>query len=378
MSLRVGLAEAGASVADLGTLLPIAAALVLTNGVDPVAAFAIAGGLFIVSGVVYGVPMPVQPIKAAAAIAIATHASQQTIAAAGLEIGVILLLLGATRGVRLVAKIFPKPVIRGNQLGVGVLLVIAAVSLIRKAPGEDGRALVAAGAILVLLIATERARRIPVALAVVLGGIAWSVWRGAEAHLVASFALPAFAIPDGDALVRAFTLLVIPQIPLTLGNAVVGTADLEREYYGARASRVTEEALCTTCGLANVAAGLLGGMPLCHGSSGATAYHRFGARTAGVNMVIGVALVVAGVAYGRAALDVFALIPPAVLGALLAFTGMHHALLVRDLDRGPLAVALAMGIVGGVTRNLMIGMAVGIPLWLLIGGARAGGSRRSR
>ncbi|HVL32562.1 MAG TPA: putative sulfate/molybdate transporter, partial [Actinomycetota bacterium] len=148
MSRRIGIAEAGASVADLGTLLPITAALVLSNGIDTGAALGVAGALFVLSGAYYGVPMPVQPIKAAAAIAIATGASAEVIAAAGVLLGAVLLVLGMTRAAAWLHRVFPKPVIRGNQLGVGVLLVLAAERLVRGARGSDTANIVVAAIVL--------------------------------------------------------------------------------------------------------------------------------------------------------------------------------------------------------------------------------------
>jgi MFS superfamily sulfate permease-like transporter len=373
---RIDLAEASASVADLGVLLPIAAALSVTNGVSPVSALGIAGALFVFSGLFYRVPMPVQPIKAAAAIAIATHASPKVLAAAGLLMGVVLLGLAATRTAPLLAKLFAKPIIRGNQLGVGILLVIAAHAMIVKVPGAHGAAFAWSLAMFAVLFATERARKLPVALLVVLGGVAWSLAHGAHVTLAPHAALPMFAAPGWHALAVALPLLVVPQLPLTLGNAIVGTADVEREYYGERARRASESNLCLTCGAANIVVGLFGGMPLCHGSSGATAYYRFGARTGGVDIVVGTLLLVGGLAFGRTALGVFALIPIPVLAALLAYTGARHALLVTDLRGAPLVIAVAMGVVGAVTKNLAWGMAVGVPAYFALAGGRRLAVRR--
>lgn len=363
--LKVTLREASASVADLGTLLPIAASLVLLNGVDATAALALAGALFVVAGLFYRVPMPVQPIKAAAAIAIATGASPRVIAAAGLGLGLVLLALAAARAAPLLERIFPKPIIRGSQLGVGVLLVIASVRLVTRAQASDAVPLVVYGLLIVGLVAAAE-RRFPVALALIAGGVAWSMLSGARVDLAPSLAFPVLEPVRWRDLATAFTLLVIPQLPLTLGNAVIGTADVEREYYGARASRVTPRNLLVTCGLANVAVGFAGGMPLCHGSSGATAYHRFGARTGGVNLVAGGTLLAAGLLFGETALEVFALIPAPVLGAMLAYTGLRHAMLVGDQRGWSLGIALAMGIVGGVTQNLTYAMAVGLPAYLIL------------
>ncbi|HEX9713956.1 MAG TPA: putative sulfate/molybdate transporter [Actinomycetota bacterium] len=374
--LTIGLTEASAAVADIGVLLPIAAALVLVNGVDAGAALGFAGLLFVVAGLVYRVPMPVQPIKAAAAIAIATKAPPAMLAAAGIGLGAILLVLALTRLVPLAAKLFPTTIIRGNQLGVGILLLFAAYQLV---DGSDQIGLAVAAAIAATVAALPRARG-PVALALVAGGIGWTMLQGGTVALGADPTLPSLAIPSWGTIVTAMTLLVIPQLPLTFGNAIVGTADLEHEYYGARARRVTPTNLALSCGLANVTLGMFGGMPLCHGSSGATAYHRFGARTGGVNLVIGGALLAAGLVFAPAALTLFGMIPPAVLAGLLAYTGLEHGLLVAD-QRGPsMAIAVAMGVIGGATRNLAIGMAVGLPAYAavaLAGRARAalGGAR---
>lgn len=366
---RVDAREACAAVADVGVLVPIAAALAVVNGVDAGSELVFAGLLFVAAALLYRVPMPVQPIKAAAAIAIATGASPRVLAAAGLLIGAVLVALAATRAIQLVVRLFPKPIIRGNQLGVGLLLVLAAAGLAGRGQADPGAGL-ATWALLVVLLAAAGRFRGPLALAMVAGGCAWTLLWGGHLDLSPAVALPSLHLPRGADLAAALPLLVIPQLPLTLGNAIVGTADLERKYYGARAARVTEARLCWTSGLANVAAGLFGGMPLCHGSSGATAYHRFGARTGGVGLVIGAALLAAGLLFAPAALSLFSAIPGPVLAALLAYTGIRHALLVADLRGAPLAVALLMGVVGGLTRNLAWGMAVGLPATLALDGLR--------
>jgi hypothetical protein len=293
--LRVDLTELTAAVADIGTLFPITAALVLVNGVEAGLALGFAGLLFLVAGVAYGVPVPVQPIKAAAAIAIARHASPRVIAAAGLVLGAVLVVLALTRTIRLVARLFPKPIIRGNQLGVGIVLVFTAITLAGGRSEPAGLAI--AGTLAAALAIAPRARG-PVALGAVLAGIGWSLAHRMGADLGPGFPDATFDLPRWSDIATATTLLVIPQIPLTLGNAIVGTADLEHEYFGARAARVTPGRLALTSGLANVCVGLVGGMPLCHGSSGTTAYARFGARTGGVNLVLGAGLLVAGVTLG--------------------------------------------------------------------------------
>lgn len=357
--------EVGAAFADLGTIVPIIGALVLVNGIDPVATLVLFGALFGAAGLFYRAPVPVQPIKAAAAIAIATRAPAGVVAGAGLVLGAVLLVLWALRAGPVLAKLFPKPIIRGNQLGVGLLLLFASSELVRRGPGDDTRALLVATGVLALCLAA-RGRRLPVALVAVAAGVAWSLAHGGlSAALHPAPTWPSIDLPGAGELALALTLLVIPQLPLTLGNAVVGTADLARDYLGDRAGRVSEGRLMLTAGLGNLAAGVLGATPMCHGSSGLTAYHRLGARGMRANMVAAGMFVLAGVLYGRHALALLGLIPLPVLGGLLACTGIRHALLVVDQRSGALVVAMAMGVVGALTRNLAYGMAVGMAAYAL-------------
>ncbi len=350
--------HAAAAVADLGTLLPITAGLILVNGLDARAALLFAGLLFVAAAVVYGIPMAVQPIKAAAAIALATHAPPEVISAAGIGLGAVLLFLAATRLSPLAARLFPKAIIRGNQAGVGLLLLFAAYGM--ASPEEDLIGFLVAALVAVGLVAAGSIRGV-VAFGLVAAGMVWS-WSqgGAAVPLTPDPGLPKLDAPSLAALWTAMTLLVIPQIPLTLGNAVVGTADLAREYYGGRAARATPTMLSLTCGSANVVLGLFGGMPLCHGSSGITAYHRFGATSGLVGIVLGSILITAALFFAPSAVAAFALIPSPVLAGLLAYTGVHHAMLARDQRGAMLVIVIAMAAVGALTRNLMWALVVGL------------------
>jgi sulfate permease, SulP family len=355
--------EVGGALADLGTMLPIVGALVVTNGLDPVAAFTLVGATYLAAGLWFRMPMPVQPIKAAAAIAVATGVSAGVVSAAGLVLGGILVVLGISGAGRWLLRIFPLPIIRGNQLGVGVLLMLAASALL----ASDGASAVTVGVAVAvgaaLLLGGEG--RVPAAILILGAGVAFSVAAGGLERLPAlSPAFPRLSVPGLRDAGVALVLLVIPQIPLTLSNAVVGTSQLAGQYFGERATRVTPDGLCLSAGVANVGAGLLGGIPMCHGSSGLTAHYRMGARTAGMNVVAGVLFLSLGLLAGRSAGALLALIPTPVLAGMLAYTGLRHALLVTDRRGTELGIALAMGLVGALTRNLMLGLMVGLPLYL--------------
>lgn len=358
--------DASGAVADLGVLVPIATALVVMNGLDAGTVLVGVGALYVAAGIYFKVPVPVQPIKAAAAIAIARNLGPATIAAAGLLLGLFLLALSTAGVARFLSRVFTKPLVRGLQLGVGLLLVKSAVRL-AEPPVSPITWMVAALAA-VLLVVSARRRHWSLALALVAGGILWSLATGPHSvTLTPDLWRPNFFsdVFRPATLWSAFTLLVIPQIPLTFGNAVVAFTDLENRYFGTRARRVNPVSVCLSMGLGNVIVGGLGGMPLCHGSGGLTAHYRAGARSYRMNLLIGIPLLILGLGFGVTAFSALALIPVAVLVGLLAFTGVMHSLLVADLRGYDLAVSIAMGAAGLWISNLAVSLALGLVLvWL--------------
>jgi SulP family sulfate permease len=152
----------------------------------------------------------------------------------------------------------------------------------------------------------------------------------------------------------AFFLLVIPQLPLTFGNAVVAVTDLSHEYFGPRARRVTPSAVCLSCGVGNVASALLGGMPMCHGAGGLTAHVRLGARTAGMNLLLGSVLACMGLFLAPQVLDILGLLPVWALAAFLAYAGLQHAFLVLDTHGLDFGLAMFAGVLGAVLGNLAV------------------------
>ena len=131
-SFRFNLFELGGALGDLGILLPLVIALIALNRMDATAVFLVVGLAYIVSGFFYRLPIPVQPFKAIAAIAIAGGLSASVISAAALIMAVFLLLLAVTGAIGLVAKLFPKAIIRGLQLGVGFFLFKAGLVLVNN------------------------------------------------------------------------------------------------------------------------------------------------------------------------------------------------------------------------------------------------------
>jgi uncharacterized protein (DUF983 family) len=363
---RGRLNEITGAIADLGVLVPLAAALIAVNHLDASGVFVGAGLLVLASGAIFRIPFPVQPLKALAAVAIARRLSPDVIHAAGLEIAAFLLLLSVGRFASLIARAFTKPVVRALQAGVGVLLMMSAAKLVARPPDvfegtppSPWPVLLAVAAFLALGYAARR-KQYALALGVLVAGTI-AAWFAAGPVLTGpSFTLPRIGWPAASSFGPALVLLVVPQLPLTFGNAVVAVNDVAHSYFGERASRVTATRVCLSCGAGNVFAGLLGGMPMCHGSGGLTAHVRLGARTAAMNVGLGTAFVGLGLFFADQTSTILGLLPVWALAAFLAYAGLRHAWLVADQRGAALVLAVGAGAVGAAAGNLAITLAIAL------------------
>jgi SulP family sulfate permease len=323
-------------------------------------------------------------MKVIGAYAIATAMTQSQILASAALMGLFLLIIGGTNAITLIGRYIPKPVVRGVQLSTGILLMAQGVkfmigsskfqtvrhmaepylSLQHIGPVPVGIIIGIIGGILTLLLLENR--KFPAGLVVILGGIFLGLVLGTHEGLdklkigiYFPILLP-FGLPDGADVTFAFFALALPQLPMTLGNAVVANADLSQEYFGKDSKKVTYRALTISMALANLLSFVLGGMPLCHGAGGLAAHYRFGARTAGSNLMIGILFLALALFLGVHALSVVYLLPMAILAVLLIFAGSQLALTVIDMNiRKDLFVSL---LILGITlaSNLAIGFMVGI------------------
>ncbi len=357
---------------DIGVLFPIAIALITLNHLNPTSVFLAAGLTYVIAGWYFRIPIAVQPFKAVAAIALSLSLSPTAIASAGLLMAVLLLLIAVTNVATWLAKLFTLPIVRGIQLGLGLLLAREGLRLMF---GPRGRLVIGAGfdiaawvvalAATAVLLAFRSSRRFPAALVLLLAGIVAGVvahWGGLPA-LGWGPLKPEILRPRLGELWYVLPLLVIPQFALTFGNSIVATEDTARILYGEQARRVSVRGLSASIGLANLASAAIMGSPLCHGSGGITAHYRFGARTRKSSYVIGAVCILLAL-FGRMAVGLLDLIPMAVLGVFLVYVGIQHAGYVRDIVRRKalLLIAICVGAVSLLTTNLMWGFLTGFVL----------------
>ncbi len=366
--------ELAGSLGDLGTLLPLAIGMILLNKLHATNVFVLIGLFYIVAGYYFGVPVPVQPMKVIGAYAIAIGLTPTQIVSSSLWMGIFILLLGTSGLIQVIGKYTPKSTVRGVQLGVGVVLMIKGLKLIIEpdpnlaiqalGPVNISILLGIAGLILTFLLLDNR--KLPAALVLIISGILIGIFIGKplDAGLFnwgVHFPKPIpYGWPSIDDFLWVLPVLVLPQIPMTIGNAIISNTDITHEYFGDRAHRATYRSVANSQGIADVVSFFLGGIPMCHGAGGLAAHYRFGARTAGSNLIIGGIFVLLALIFGENIVAILKLLPFSLLGVLLVFAGLQLALMIQDLqDRKDLFVALFMlGL--ALATNLGVAFIVGI------------------
>ena len=383
-AFRFNRMELAGSLGDLGTILPLAIGMILINGLNPLGLFLAVGLYYVGAGLYFRVTSPVEPMKVIGAYAIATGISAGQIQASSLWIFLILLIIGGTGIITLIGRYVPRPVIRGVQLSTGVLLVSQGVKLMLgtskfqslRAAAEPYLVIqslgpiplgLVIGAILgVLTLILLDNKRLPAAIVVVGAGLLIGVLLGTREGLqtirLGLFVpdLLPYGFPSTSEFTFALLVLVMPQVPMTLGNAVMANADLSIQYFPQDGKRVTYQALCLSMAMANLLSFFLGGMPMCHGAGGLASRYRFGARSGGSNLISGAIFIVLALFLGTGLMGIIYLLPMSALGILLIFAGAQLSLTLLDIKtRKELFVPI---LVVGITlaSNLAAGFLAGI------------------
>lgn len=362
-SFEFNLRELAGSMGDFGTLLPLGIGYITVCKMNPAGLLVMMGLANIVTGLVYRLPMPIEPMKVLAVMAIAQAWTPQKVYTSALVMGAVWLIMGATGAMTHVARWTPKTVVRGIQLSLGVLLAIQGIKMVSSCW--------ALGLAAVVIVAVLHANRYAPAAIVLAGlGIAIMAFRGQLSHVGGiSLSLPPLTAFDPREIWPVLRDGGLAQIPLTATNAVIATSALISQYWPQR--RVTERQLSLSMGVMNVVLPFFGGMPLCHGAGGLAGQYYFGARTGGTNIIEGLLEVGLGVLLAGSIVAVFAAFPMAIVGAMMFLVGIELAKFARDLrpNRGLLPVAAT--VLGSVALNMAVGFAAGFLVhYLLFRGPR--------
>jgi MFS superfamily sulfate permease-like transporter len=270
-------------------------------------------------------------MKAVAAVLLTSGITPAGLAASGVMIGAVLLVLGLTGWIARLARLVPQSVLAGLQLGLGLALALVSLDLMATAS-------VVGAATFGLLLGLLFVPRYPSALVALIVAIALAQVLDIPGVAFGSTASTAVSLPSLPSLAdmeRAFSLFVLPQLSLTFTNAVLLTALVAGDYFGDRAAHVTPARLSVTSGLANLLLTPFGALPMCHGAGGLAAHYRFGARSGTAPLVLGLALLALALLPGGLGPAILAAIPAAGLGALLLMASGELALSKRLFDCKP-------------------------------------------
>lgn len=352
-SFDITLGELAGSMGDFGTLFPLAIGYIAVCGLDPAGILIMMGLANIVTGLVYQLPMPIEPMKVLAVMAIAQRWSPSMVYASGFAMGIIWLILGLTGIMVWVAKVTPKPVIQGIQVALGILLAIQAVKMMSTWWALGGIS------ILIVLLFHQN-RYAPAAIVLILLGVAIMLIKGKFRLIIAS---PAITLPSltGFRLEEIWQTLLLAgfaQIPLTATNAVIATSSLIKSYWPDKP--VTEKHLSLNMGIINLVLPFWGGMPLCHGAGGLAGQYYFGARTGGTNLIEGTIEILMGLFLASSIAGLFAVFPTAIIGAMMFLVGIELTRFAKDIHLNYDLAVMIVTIVASILTNMAYGFMVGL------------------
>jgi len=314
---------------DLGTLVPFVVAYISLLKMDPYGILLAFGIALVVSGLYYKTPFPIQPMKAIGAVATTQAAQTITITSnavygAGILTGVIWFVLGISGTAKKVADLVSRPVAVGIVLGLGFGFMLEGIRMMAQGWVLGGAALLGT-----MLLLGNRA--IPAMFLLLIAG-AFAAVAGNPALLnelatiSIDFRAPSFAL--GNMTWREFMIgavfLALPQVPLTLGNAVIAITEENNRLFPGR--QVTEEKVAISTGIMNLLGPTVGAVPMCHGAGGMAGHVRFGARTGGAPIILGCILVVVALFFSASVGTLFKIFPIPILGVILFLTGAQLAL----------------------------------------------------
>jgi hypothetical protein len=355
--------ELAGSMGDFGTLLPLAIGYIVVCGLDPAGFLVMMGLANIVSGLVYRLPMPIEPMKALAVVAIAQQWTPSLVYASGFGMGIVWMLLAATGAITRIARATPTPVVMGVQVTLGILIATEAIKL-----SSASWLLALAGVVVVLVL--RQNKYAPAALVLVGGGLLIMLLQGGFEGLAGPhFRLPELVAFTAGDVWQAFIDGGIAQVPLTTANAVIATSALITSYWPEET--VTPRKLAFSHGAMNLIAPVFGGMPMCHGAGGLVGQYFYGARTAGANLIEGAIEVTLGLFFAGSIAALFAAFPQAIVGAMMFMVGLELIKFARHLKVNTDMLVAAVTVAVALLTNMALGFLAGVVLHRTVAYGRA-------
>jgi MFS superfamily sulfate permease-like transporter len=282
----------------------------------------------------------------------------------GIFTGLLWLIMGLSGAIDILARITKKPVVIGIMLGLGFSFIYDGIKMIAAEP-----IIGIIGVVITFLFLTNT--RFPAMLLLLLFGIAVSFIRNPElfSELMKTgmhLRLPEFGILniDREGMIKGILMLGIPQIPLTLGNAIIAITAENNRLFPKR--KVKERTIAIDHGFMNIFSTTIGGVPLCHGAGGMAGHVRFGAKTGGALVILGVMLVIIGLFFSDSVAVLFNIFPAGILGVILCFAGLELASVAKGIGWEKEDAYVMLATAGISLWNIGVGFLAGLILYYAI------------
>jgi len=359
--------ELSGAFGDIGTDLPLIIGMILASGLDTASVLITYGIMQLLTAFIYGIPMPVQPLKAVAMIVIAQKIGPNIIYGGGLAIGIVMFILTLTGMIDLIAKYIPKVVVRGIQFGLGIQLSMIALKDYVMSDSYPGYLI--AGIAFVITVLLLGNRKYPPAIFVILAGILYAlvvrfdVLTGIKIIQITG---PKLYTPSFTDMLTGLLILALPQIPLSIGNSIIATRQIAEDHFPEK--KVTIRKISFTYSIINLINPILGGIPTCHGSGGMAGHYAFGARTGGSVAIYGTMFLILGIFFSGSFATIVKIFPLPVLGVILLFEGLWLMIYIKDIidSKKSFFIALLVALIAcGLPYGYLIGMIVGTTLYYI-------------
>ena len=357
-SFEFNLRELAGSMGDFGTLFPLAIGYIAVCGLNPAGFLVMMGVANIVTGLLYRLPIPIEPMKVLAVVAIAQHWTPSMVYASGFGMGIVWTVFALIGVMKWIAKVTPDSVIRGIQVALGIILAIEAIKMI-STWWIIGVLSIITGLVL------GRNRYAPAAIVLMALGLVIMIVKG-QFNLVESprLTLPIITGFSPREVWQSFLQAGLAQIPLTATNAVIATSALIKSYWPEKP--VSESRLSLNMGIMNLILPFFGGMPLCHGAGGLAGQYYFGARTGGANIIEGLIEIAMGLFLAGSIAGLLSVFPVAIIGAMMFLVGVELVKFARGIHWGTDIIPMGTTLIVSLLTNMAYGFLSGFVVYYLI------------
>lgn len=357
-SFEFNLRELAGSMGDFGTLFPLAIGYIAVCGLNPAGFLVMMGVANIVTGLLYRLPIPIEPMKVLAVVAIAQHWEPSMVYASGFGMGIVWTVFALIGVMKWIAKVTPDSVIRGIQVALGIILAIEAIKMI-STWWIIGVLSIITGLVL------GRNRYAPAAIVLMALGLVIMIVKG-QFNLVESprLTLPIITGFSPREVWQSFLQAGLAQIPLTATNAVIATSALIKSYWPEKP--VSESRLSLNMGIMNLILPFFGGMPLCHGAGGLAGQYYFGARTGGANIIEGLIEIAMGLFLAGSIAGLFSVFPVAIIGAMMFLVGVELVKFARGIHWDRDIIPMGTTLIVSLLTNMAYGFLSGFVVYYLI------------